>query len=215
MLKRSKASLLSICMLFTASGCSVTPEEYENSVPVFDMKTYFNGDLQAWGLFQDYRGKVTRRFHVTLTGTWTGNQGVLDEVFTYADGTTQRRTWKLTRVDEHTFTGTAADVIGEATGTAHGFAFRWQYVLALKVEESVYHVSFDDWMWLIDDNTVVNYSAMSKYGVTLGNVLLVFRKTRGNARPNRKLPEIDTEIHRKKFDMPEVHHIVLNRSAVI
>ena len=211
MIKILAAGLLSINLILVA-GCSVTPQEYQNESPTFDMKTYFSGDLQALGLFQDYRGKVVKRFHITMNGSWKENQGVLDEFFTYSDGTKQRRTWNLTRVDKHTFTGTAADVIGEAKGQAYGNALRWQYVLALEVDDSVYHVNFDDWMWLIDEHTVINHSVMSKYGVTLGNVILVFRKNPQNMTPDIQKPEAETN---GNFKMPEIHNIVLRNSAII
>jgi hypothetical protein len=29
-----------------------------------------------------------------MTGTWQGNEGTLDERFTYSDGTTERRVWR-------------------------------------------------------------------------------------------------------------------------
>ena len=31
-----------------------------------------------------------------MKGSWQGNQGVLDEDFTYSDGKTERRVWRLT-----------------------------------------------------------------------------------------------------------------------
>ena len=48
---------------------------------------YFNGTVDAWGMFQDRSGKVVKRFTVVLRGTWTGDTGVLDEDFTDSDGT--------------------------------------------------------------------------------------------------------------------------------
>ncbi len=132
------------CVFWTLAGCGATPQDYESEMPVLDMKTFFNGEIEAWGLFQDYRGKVIKRFHVAMTGEWEQNQGVLDEFFTYSDGSKQRRTWKLTRIDAHNYSGAADDVIGEAKGAAYGNALRWQYVLALKVDDDVYHMHFDD-----------------------------------------------------------------------
>jgi len=37
-------------------------------------------------------------------------------------------------------------------------------------------VDFDDWMYLMDDRVMLNRSAMSKFGVYLGEVTLTFRK---------------------------------------
>ncbi|WP_455208753.1 DUF3833 domain-containing protein [Kaarinaea lacus] len=206
MRKRIVKRIALFCIVWTASGCGVTPQDYKNETPVMDMKNYFNGELEAWGLFQDYSGKVIKRFHVAMTGEWQQNQGVLDEFFTYADGTKQRRTWNLTRIDEHNYSGTADDVVGEAKGVAYGNALRWQYVLALEVDDDIYHVHFDDWMYLVDDNTMINRSVMSKLGVTLGEVILVFRKNPVTS---------SFEGKRSNFNMPNISNVAFTSTAII
>lgn len=170
--------VLLITFLVFLPGCSVTTEDYREQTPQFDMADYFNGPLQAWGMFQDYKGKVIKRFEVQMQGTWQDNQGVLDEYFTYSDGTTQRRVWKLNKLAGNKYSGTAGDVVGEATGIAHGNTLRWNYVMALEVDGTVYHVHFDDWMYMIDHDTVINKSYMTKLGFPLGEVTLVFRRIR-------------------------------------
>jgi hypothetical protein len=97
-------------------------------------------------------------------------------MFTYSDGTTQRRVWTITRTGEGRYIGTAADVVGEAQGEASGNALRWRYVMALPVDGKTYHVDFDDWMFLIDERTMLNRSFMSKFGFRLGEVTLSFRR---------------------------------------
>ena len=162
--------LLLAGLVLVCGGCaSVSPRQYQAETPALDLSHYLNGPLEAWGLFQDRRGNVVKRFHVTLLGTWRGNLGTLEEDFTYSDGVTQRRVWTITRVDEHHYTGTAV-------GEAHGNALHWRYVLALPVEGKVYHVSFDDWMFLVDEEVMLNRAVMSKWGIRLGEVTLSFRK---------------------------------------
>lgn len=163
-------------MVFVTTSCSVTPEEYKNETPVFDLASYFNGNVEAWGIFQDYSGKVIKRFNVKMIGTWSDNRGILDERFTYSDGTTQRRIWRLQKIDDNNYTGTADDVVGVATGIAHGNALQWKYTMALTVDGETYHVQFDDWMYLVDKDTVINRSIMKKLGVSLGEVTLFFKR---------------------------------------
>ncbi|NYS36687.1 DUF3833 family protein, partial [Streptococcus danieliae] len=74
------------------------------------------------------------------------------------------------------FIGTAPDVVGEAVGEVAGNALRWQYVLALPVDGTLYHVDFEDWMFLMDDKVMLNRAVMSKFGVGLGAVTLSFSK---------------------------------------
>jgi hypothetical protein len=102
--------------------------------------------------------------------------GVLDEDFTYSDGTKQKRIWTLTELSPGRYSGTASDVIGEAVGEMAGNALNWRYTLALPVDGTTYHVQFNDWMYLMDDKVMLNKAAMSKFGIYLGEVTLAFYK---------------------------------------
>ena len=161
----------------TLAGCAgPQPTDYAAEKPVLDLKTYFNGELTAHGIFTDRSGKVARRFTVQMTGTWQGKEGVLDERFTYSDGTTERRVWKLTDEGSGRWSGRADDVLGVAQGVAAGNALNWRYTLKLPVDGKVYEVQFDDWMYLMDDRVMLNKAAMSKFGFHLGEVTLSFYK---------------------------------------
>ena len=133
--------------LAIASGCAgIDPTQYAAEKPLLDLKQYFDGDIDAWGVFQDRGGKIVRRFTVKMKCGWTGD------------------------------TGTAADVVGEAQGIASGNALNWKYVLALNVDGTTWNVDFDDWMYLVDERVMLNRATMSKFGVRLGEVLLSFTK---------------------------------------
>jgi Protein of unknown function (DUF3833) len=170
------ALLAFTCLGFLSACATVEPSAYKNEKPVLALEEYFNGTIDAWGMFQDRSGKVIKRFTVVMRCTWNGNQGVLDEDFTYSDGTKQKRVWRLTETKPGTYTGKADDVVGEAIGIASGNALNWRYVLALPVDGTVYNVDFDDWMYLVDDKVMINRAVMSKFGFKLGEVLLSFTK---------------------------------------
>jgi len=170
---------LLLAAVFTVglSACaSQGVEQYRAEQPALDLKTYLNGTLDAWGIFQGRRGNVEKRFHVVIDARWTGDTGVLDEQFSWSDGSTSRRVWTLTKQADGSFRGTADDVVGEAIGEVAGNALRWRYVLALPVDGKVYHVDFDDWMFLMDDKVMLNRSYMRKWGFALGEVTLTFVK---------------------------------------
>ena len=158
-------------------GCaSQKIESYAAEKPVLDLTQYFNGTLDAYGVFTDRSGAVVKRFTVVMNCTWQGDEGVLDEDFTYSDGTTQKRIWRLTRLADGRFTGRADDVVGTAQGQVRGNAFYWTYTLNLPVDGKVYEVQFDDWMYLMTDKVMLNKATMSKFGVRLGEVTLSFTK---------------------------------------
>jgi hypothetical protein len=164
------------------SGCA-GPQvvDYATQTPALDLRTYFNGMVDAWGVFTDRSGRVVKRFKVVMDCQWQGDEGVLDEAFTYSDGTQQRRIWKLKALPQGRYEGRADDVVGMAAGEVRGNAFRWQYTLALPVDGTVWHVQFDDWMYLMDEQVMMNKAVMRKWGVTLGEVTLSFKRRLPNA----------------------------------
>ena len=171
-----------IAMALTALTACASPkvEQYATESPNLDLRQYFNGKLKAHGIFTDRQGVVVKRFVVDMTGTWQGNEGVLDEQFTdlqtNGKDAKQQRIWRLKYLGDGRYTGVADDVQGEAVGQSSGNAFNWKYTLALPVDGKVWDVQFDDWMYLMDDKIMLNKAAMSKWGVHLGDVTLVFTK---------------------------------------
>ncbi|MBL8349950.1 MAG: DUF3833 domain-containing protein [Burkholderiaceae bacterium] len=159
------------------TGCaSPTPADYAAQTPTLDLRQYFDGKLLAHGIVTDRGGKVLQRFTVRMTGRWQGDTGTLDERFTYADGRQETRVWTLTRGADGRYTGRAADVLGEAQGQAAGNALNWRYTLLLPVDGRTWEVQFDDWMFLVDDQVMLNRAVMSKFGIRLGEVLLSFQR---------------------------------------
>ncbi|MBP6850362.1 MAG: DUF3833 domain-containing protein [Rhodoferax sp.] len=159
------------------AGCaSQTIDSYREEKPLLDLRRYFNGTLDAHGVFTDRSGTVVRRFTVVMECRWQGDSGELDEAFTYSDGTRERRVWRLTRLADGSYTGRADDVVGLARGQERGNSFHWTYTLALPVDGKVYEVQFDDWMYLIDERVMLNRARMRKFGIHLGDVTLSFRK---------------------------------------
>jgi hypothetical protein len=167
-----------LLLVWGLAGCASapTPADYAAEKPLLDLKQYFNGELTAHGVFTDRSGKVVRRFVVQMTCSWQGPQGTLDERFTYSDGKTERRVWRLTDQGNGRYTGRADDVVGVANGQAAGNAFNWRYTLSLPVDGKTYEVQFDDWMYLVDERVMLNKAAMSKFGIGLGEVTLSFTK---------------------------------------
>ncbi|MEN3110330.1 DUF3833 domain-containing protein [Uliginosibacterium paludis] len=173
-LKKMLAAAFGALLLTGCAGVEVS--DYRAETPRLDLQEYFKGRLDAQGMFQDRSGRVVKRFKVIIQASWKGDVGTLDEDFTYSDGTKQRRVWTLVRQADGSYTGRADDVVGEARGELAGNALRWRYVLALPVDGKVYHVDFDDWMFLMDDKVMLNRSAMSKFGFELGQVTLSFTR---------------------------------------
>ncbi|MBM2885425.1 DUF3833 domain-containing protein [Chromobacterium phragmitis] len=168
---------LLLAMVALLAGCAgPAVSDYAANRPLLDPGQFFLGKTEAWGMFQDRQGRLVKRFTVAMDGERRGDEIVLNERFQYSDGTRQQRVWRLQPLGGGRWRGRAADVVGEAQGEAAGNALRWRYTLRLPVDGKEYDVQFDDWMFLQDDNSLLNRATMSKFGFPLGEVTLFFRK---------------------------------------
>jgi hypothetical protein len=176
--KRFLAITLSTLFLFGCAGPQVS--QYANEKPALDLSEYFNGTIDAYGIFTNRSGEVVKRFTVLMQANWKvvdGKKiGTLDESFEYSDGSKQKRIWVITEVSPGKYVGRADDVVGDANGVAAGNALNWAYTLALPVDDTIYHVQFDDWMYLMNSKVMINKAKMSKFGIELGEVTLSFYK---------------------------------------
>ena len=146
-----------------------------------DLEEFFVGETVARGQFQDLFGTVRRRFEVTVNGTWDGRTLTLVEDFVYEDGSTEQRVWTLRKTGPDSWIGTAPGVEGTARGVERGDTFNWQYTIDLPVPSAdgpteTVRVTFDDWMWLLSDNRLLNRAYVRRFGADIGDVVIVFEK---------------------------------------
>ena len=147
--------------------------------PAFNLAEFFNGKSVAYGIFEDRFGNLRRQFRVEIEASQSGNMLTLDERFLYADGEQDRRIWKIEKqkIDGiwH-YSGRAGDITGQATGRIAGNAMSWQYDIVLQLSGIEMQVSFDDFIYQIDDDIAINRAYVSKWGLDIGSVTLVFLK---------------------------------------
>ncbi|MEO0655195.1 MAG: DUF3833 domain-containing protein [Pseudomonadota bacterium] len=168
-----------VLMVLVLGACTGKPALDDGSLTEreLNLEEFFAGDLVAYGQFQDIFGTVRTRFEVDIDGTWDGETLTLVEDFVYDDGSTEQRIWSLVKTGPETWEGTAPGVIGVATGEERGDTFNWQYSIDLpQADGSTVRVSFDDWMWLLSDDRLLNRAYMKRYGVYVGDVIITFEK---------------------------------------
>lgn len=166
-----------LAILVALSGCAGnTLDSYKGTTPRADLQEYFTGPIKAWGIVQNYSGRVTRRFDVDMVGKWEGDVGTLTENFKYYDGETQQRIWTIRKLTNGSYEGTASDIIDKAAGKSEGSAVRWSYVMDVPVDDTTYRLRFDDWMWVMNDGVLINRSYLKKFGITVAEITIVMQK---------------------------------------
>ena len=178
----SPKRILAIVALFTLSACgmTMTEEDFKNQQPALVLEEYFDGRTYATGLFEDRFGNVRTQFSVVIDGKFENGMLILDEDFTYTDGTTEFRRWEITKTGPQTYTGTTENAIGEAVGRTSGNSFHWEYKFNLDVGEDRWKVRFDDWMFLQPNGVLLNKATVYRWGIKIGTVFISFSREEAN-----------------------------------
>ena len=181
-------SILSLIFFISlTSACSQQKlTDFDNTTPEFSLVEFFEGNSLAYGIFEDRFGNLKRRFKVNISGQKTQeqisgksiNKIILTEDFLYEDGEQQQRVWTISKYvsddGSEYYEGKADDVTGTAVGKISGSSFFWQYDVDLKISENNLRVKFSDWIYQMDDYIAINKATVSKFGIEIGIVTLVF-----------------------------------------
>ena len=152
------------------------PIDFKDQKPRLIIEEYLTGNVKAYGILQNRSGKITRQFTADLDGKWDGQQLILDEKFNWNDGEIQTRQWKINKIDEHNYEGTASDVVGTAKGFSYGPAFKFEYVLLVPVKGKEIKITFDDWIFKQDERVAINRATMKKFGFKVAELTVMFVK---------------------------------------
>jgi len=171
-MKKLCSNLVLLSVLFMLSGCGANMSYLKDEKPVFNLEEWFIGKFKASGGFFSRSGELKRRFTMTLEGRREGELTLLNEVLTYTDGEVTTRTYKIKKIRDNFYEATAEGVVGVATIESAGNALHWKYRLKQAIGGSDWTLSFDDWMYLVDEKTMMDRAEVSKFGIRLGEVYL-------------------------------------------
>ena len=158
-----------------ASFTAQTPSDYRDKGPTFDLCRHLSGSMACEGVIFGPTGRVTSRFVADMQGTWEGSTGTLAEVFRYDSGSVQHRAWSLRLAGDGTITATAPDVVGQGTGRAEGSGVVLRYRIRLTPEAGGHVLDVTDWMYLMENGTIMNRSQFRKFGIKVAELVATMR----------------------------------------
>jgi len=151
------------------------PSDYAALGPRFDLARHLSGPIQCEGMIYGPTGRVTSRFVAEMEGRWQGDTGTLAEVFRYDNGKVQNRAWTLTVGQGGEIVATAPDVIGQGTGQVAGPAVVLRYRIRLTPEAGGHVLDVVDWMYLMENGTIMNRSQFRKFGIKVAELVATLR----------------------------------------
>jgi hypothetical protein len=120
-------------------------------------------------------GRVASRFVADMEGNWDGNTGVLHEKFRYDSGMIQDRQWQLRLGNDGTIQAEAPDLVGVGRGRVEGPSVMLKYRIRLAPEAGGHVLDVTDWMYLMENGTILNRSQFRKFGVKVAELIATMR----------------------------------------
>ena len=172
---RARPLLLALLMFLPSCG---DPDlaRYAAREPVFDPMRFFAGQTIAHGVFETRAGGPKRRFTQRIEGHMDGATLVIDQLFTYEDGETEPRTWRLRQIDATTYEAISDAAAGPGTGRVYGDLFLWEWTYAASPGNPLANLSVRQWMYLHDESHATNRAIVTKFGVQVAQVTEHFAK---------------------------------------
>tara|TARA_B100001250_G_scaffold171566_1_gene147744 strand:+ start:969 stop:1562 length:594 start_codon:yes stop_codon:yes gene_type:complete len=177
--------LASSVWLMACSGVSV--DHAEGRQPRLTPQGFFKGKLCADGVVRDRSGAEIRQFNAQILASWNADgTGTLDEVFYFydeagAEPKEETRVWTLQPVTTEeglaAYLASATDVPEPVLMTFAGNTLQMKYVLNyVRDNGDTIALNMDDRMFMVAEGVVVNETRMTKFGLDVGQILLVMRQ---------------------------------------
>ena len=168
--------LLVVARSRLASFRAQAPVDYAGKAPAFDLAAHLSGPLLCEGVIFGPTGRVVSRFVAEMHGSWSGATGRLEEVFRYDSGRVQHRAWNLALGADGRILATAEDVVGEGQGRVEGPTVLLRYRIRLSPEAGGQVLDVTDWMYLMENGTIMNRSQFRKFGITVAELVATIRR---------------------------------------
>jgi len=152
-----------------------SPDDYAAQGPAFDIRRHLNGPIACEGVIYGPTGRVAARFVAEMHAEWDGDTGTMTERFRYDSGTVQDRSWVLKVGPEGAITATAPDLVGTGRGAQKGSGAMLRYAIRLPESSGGHVLQATDWMYLMENGTIINRSEFRKFGVRVAELVATMR----------------------------------------
>lgn len=152
------------------------PADYAGAgEPVFDLREHLDGPILCEGVIYGPTGRVASRFTADFHASWDGETGRMTEHFRYDSGRTQDREWTLALKPGGRIHATAPDLVGAGSGQASGPTIKLQYRIRLPEDAGGHVLDVVDWMYLVENGTIINRSQFRKFGIKVAELVATMR----------------------------------------
>ena len=153
-------------------------KEKFNNFKNLEFEKFFTGEVIAKGNLILYYPKTTiKNLKVLFKGTFKNNKLKLHE--RYIENQKEIiRNWVFEKQSDTLFIGKEKNVRGNITVIINKNHLKMRYFFKLLIWKFTVSVLVNDYMYLINEKEIVNTTYVSKFGINLAKVILLYKKTK-------------------------------------
>jgi virulence-associated protein VapD len=149
---------------------------YNKKLPAFSMESYFSNKVTALGYMTFfYPHKTIKDIKIFFSGKFHNNTLTLKENYTDNDSKVLR-TWSFKKTSSSCYIGKESNVKGIIKVSIYDNKLNMKYKFKTSYKKIYFSVNVKDSMYLVDKETLINKTIVSKYGITLAESFLVYKK---------------------------------------
>ena len=150
--------------------------DYNKKLPTFSMESYFSNKVTALGYMTFfYPLKTIKDIKIAFSGKFQDNTLTLKENYTDNDSKVLR-VWSFKKQSNSLYIGKESNVKGIIKVSIDRNKLNMKYKFNTNYKKIYFSVNVKDSMYLVDKETLINKTIISKYGITLAESFLVYKK---------------------------------------
>ena len=150
---------------------------FSKKLPQLSLESFFSTKVIANGYMTFfYPIKKIKDIKIIFSGKFKNNTLILNENYQDND-TTSIRIWSFKRKSKNSYIGKEKNVVGNINVFLKGNKLSMKYKFKTNYKKFFFKVTVNDSMYLIDKHTLINKTIISKYGLTIAESLLIYKKS--------------------------------------
>ena len=148
----------------------------KSTLPKFEFDSFFKGKVNAIGYMNFfYPKKRNKKLNVLFTGTLKNNKLKLIEEY-HEDNTKTIREWQFEKISNNKFIGNGNNIKKAFEIKINNNFLEMQYQFKTKYKNFKFNVCVKDQMYLVNKNTLINYTKISKFFIPIAETQLLYKK---------------------------------------
>lgn len=156
------AKLAAALIIASLGSCAsqIKPKEEPFAInylkePMFDMKGFFNGNLEGFGVIHDKDGKIIATEKLEIKGKWRDKKGLIEKNYS-GDSTKEDSTWLVDLKEDGGFSVIGHGFTGSFEGKQVGNSARIKYsTTATNKEGAKIDQQIIENYYMVDENSVI------------------------------------------------------------